>query len=481
MALDNLNKREKTLAVLTVPLVLIAGWILFSTWWGPLETLRAERDELTAEVDKDERRVRVARKAEDRLEQWHRRSLPSDLKVAASEYHGWLFRLATEAGFEKPDVNVTTSMADRRRKAGAFRTLRFTVRGTGNLEELTEFLFRFESADRLHRIRSATVNPTQGSDELDLSFVVEALSLPDAEAVAVDVAEGSFEASVRVSPDLQREMVYTGKEGKLIDAAKFRLAGFRGVADFDFLKGKSLEEVKTAINGKTETTGVTASVDGDKLYLRCEPIDAEGPAGRLARSDLDAYREAIVARNVFAAYKPPPPVRAPDPEPAPPPQFDPCKFAYVSAIVRGFDGQPEAWVIARTSGQKFELRDGDTFEIGDVQAKMVQVNRRDAEIEFDGKRWLVPLGDNLRDARPLFDQSEEAEEPVTEEEQSEQQEAADEEEQPAEEQATEGEPDQQESEQQPLEPDVSDPEDPDEELAPQDEPDPEHRAQRGQL
>jgi hypothetical protein len=416
MALDNLNKREKILAVLTVPLVLIAGWILFSTWWGPLNTLRTERDDLTTEVEKDARRVKVARKAQDRLGQWHRRSLPSDLEIAASEYHGWLFRLANEAGFEKPDVNVTTSMADRRRRqAGAFRTLRFTVRATAKLEELTEFLFRFDSADRLHRIRNATVNPTQGSDKLDLSFVVEALSLPDAETVSVDVAEGSFEAAARVTPDLQREMVYTGKDGKLADAAKVRLAGFRGFSDFDFLKGKSLEEVKAEINEKTRATGVAASIDGDKLYLRCEEVDSEDPSGRLASSDPGEYRRAIVQRNVFAEYKAPPPVRTPGPEPPPPPKFDPYKFAYVSAIVRGFDGEPEAWVIARTSGEKFQLREGDTFEVGDVQAKMIHVNRRDAEMEFDGKRWLVPLGDNLREAKPLFDESEEDEESQQEE------------------------------------------------------------------
>ena len=458
-----LNKREKMLAGATVPLVLIAGWILFSTWWGPLSTLRTERDDLTTEVEKDERRVKVARKAQDRLEQWQRSSLPSDFEIAASAYHGWLFRLANEAGFEKPDVNVTTSMADRRRQAGAFRTLRFTVRGRAKLEQLTEFLFRFDSADRLHRIRSVTVNPTQGSDKLDLSFVVEAISLPDVESVAVDVTEGSFDAAARITPELKRELTYTGKDGKLADAAKLRLAGFRGFVDFDFPKGKPLEEVQAEFNQKTPTTGVTASVDGDKLYLRCEDVDAQAKDTRLASSDLDDYREAITKRNIFGPYKAPPPVRTEGPGPPPPPKFDPCKFAFVTAIVAS-NGDPQAWVIARTTGEKFQLREGEEFEIGDFQAKIVRINRRDAEIEFDGKPWLVPLGDNLREAKPLFDEEEDEAEDEAEQEPSPQQESVQDEspqEEMEQDESVQGEPGQEEEKQTdvgPQEPDQQQPE-----------------------
>jgi len=477
-----LNKREKLLAYLTVPLVLTAGWILFSSWWGPLKALRQQRDDLSAEVERDERRVQVARKAQARLDEWNRRSLPADLKIAASEYHGWLFRLATEAGFEKPDVNVTTSMADRRRQTGAFRTLRFSVRGRAKLEDLTEFLFRFDSAHLLHRMRNVTINPAQGSDKLDVSFVIEALSLPDAATVAIDVNEGTFDTTVRVTPGLRREMIYTGKEGKLVDAAKFRLAGFRGAADFDFSRGKSLEEVKTSINQKTRTTGVTASVEGDKLTLRREAADSAEASGQLASSEISEYREAIVERNVFAPYKEPRREPQKGPEPPPPPKFDPAKFARVTGIVRGVNGRQKAFVIAHTTGQTFELTEGDTFDVGDVHAKVVHINRRDAEIEFDGKRWLVPLGDNLREAKPLFEEPEEEKERAEEEEtdadkaepqepdqQETKQDDADQQ-KPAEEAVAGQEEAKQESDQPEPTPEMADPQEPDPEEAKQDEP-----------
>ena len=107
-----------------------------------------------------------------------------------------------------------------------------------------------------------------------------------------------------------------------------------------------------------------------------------------------------MGRNLFAAYRPPPPVR--EEVEIEPPKFDPTRFAYLTAIVAEND-RPEAWMIARTSGKKHVLRVGDTFEVGELRGKVLQINHRDAEIEIDGQRWLFPIGDNLRDAVKLSD------------------------------------------------------------------------------
>lgn len=402
-----LNKRERNLAVVTTVLIaLVAGKFLFSAWRGPLNRLRAERAKLQKEVDDKEERVARSVKAQARLDDLNRRSLPADPNLARSLYYNWLFELANEVGFNDPNVEATGD-GRQEREGGAYRVLRFTVSADASLDELTKFLYKVYSVDHLHQIISLMITPIDKSSDLKIRLVLEALCLPGAEPPTVDVVEGSFATVTGLTPDLKTELVYTGSDKKLTDAAKLKLAGGKEGVEIRFQGTESLEEVLQAINAETAKTGVVAKLDGDRLRLRAKAPDGDAPAPRLAASELDVYREAIAKRNVFAAYKPPAPVREerPEPERRPePPRFDPCKFAYLTGIVQGAGDQPEVWLIARTTGTKYALREGETFQVGDVSAKVIHINRRNAEIEFDGKRWLVPMGDNLREARPLFDE-----------------------------------------------------------------------------
>jgi len=406
-----LNKRERNLAVVTTVLIaLVVGKFLFSAWRGPLNRLRAQRASLQKEVEQKEERVARSAKAQARLDELNRRSLPADPKLARALYYNWLFQLADEVGFRDSNVEATGD-GRQEREGGAYRVVRFTVNAEASLDELTEFLYKVYSADHLHQIVSLMITPLDKSSDLKVRLTLEALCLPGAEPPTVEVVEGRFATVAGLTPDLKTELVYTGDDGKLTDAAKLKLAGGRKAVELSFHGSESLEEVLEAINAETAETGVVAELDGDRLRLQAETPDGDAPTSRLAASQLDAYREAIARRNVFAAYKPPAPVREERPEPErPEPRFDPCEFAYLTGIVQGVGDQPEVWLIARTTGAKYALREGETFEVGDVSARVIHINRRNAEIEFDGKRWLVPMGDNLREAKPLFDQpSEKAE------------------------------------------------------------------------
>ncbi len=132
---------------------------------------------------------------------------------------------------------------------------------------------------------------------------------------------------------------------------------------------------------------------------------------RLAAADLEEYRKAIGGRNLFAAYEPPRPELPKTGGPPEPPKFDPTKYAYLTGIVNGVDNEPEVWLLARTSGKTQKLHKGDTFEVGELKGKILHINRRDAEVEIDGQRWLFPIGDNLHEVRKL---SEEAKQPPVE-------------------------------------------------------------------
>lgn len=422
-----LKKREKILAAITVALVVpVVGWYLVSSWRGPLSTARALRDDLQEEVERKRLQVKRGRKTQDRLADWNRRSLPPD-SDAQSLYQNWLFGLAKDVGFRGTTVDVT---GGGRARGGVFLTPRFTIKAGATLNVLTKFLHRFESADYLHQVRNLSIKTSSRSSNLELTIVVEALSLPEAKAdagMAVDVKSGTFDTVTKFTSDLEAALVHTGRDGKLVDKAALSFTGAEGAFDFAFKADQPLDEVRDEINKKTDETGIVARVDDDNLSLSIKAVASDPPE----------FLEAIAARDLFASYKPPPPTPpTPSERPSPPepPRFDPGKYAYVSAIL-GTDGEPSVWVNARTSGETFKLREGETFDVGDVHAKIIRISRPDsrgrhypkyAEIEFDGKPWRVYMGDNLREAKPLF---EEEPEPSSDDE------AGEEEEPPAEEKA----------------------------------------------
>lgn len=157
---------------------------------------------------------------------------------------------------------------------------------------------------------------------------------------------------------------------------------------------------------ETRGTRLSLQITIEALSLptadRTDALADAPPSHELAAPDV--YRKAIGERNLFAAYEPPPPptpprtaeAAAPTPTPPPPPpRFDPAKHAYLTAIVAVGDRQ-QAWIFARTSDETFKLFEGDTFEIGGAGGKVLRIGQRDVEIEFDGRQYLLALGENLR-------------------------------------------------------------------------------------
>ncbi len=120
-------------------------------------------------------------------------------------------------------------------------------------------------------------------------------------------------------------------------------------------------------------------------------------------SSRDVYLKTIGGRNLFAAYRPPPrqpsrPPSAPSSRPAPP-RFDHAQHAYLTAVVSVND-RPQAWIVARTENKRFQLAENDEFRVGDAQCKVLRIGEREVEIEIDGQRRLLHIGESLRDSKP---------------------------------------------------------------------------------
>ncbi len=156
--------------------------------------------------------------------------------------------------------------------------------------------------------------------------------------------------------------------------------------------------------------GLLPSDDGRKLdvQLSVEALSLatadrsdrlpDRPPEPLLAAEASDYARKIAGRNIFAPY------RKPDPPPPDPPKFDAAKYVYLTAVVTVGE-EPEAWIVNRISGDCLKLRQGDPFKAGDYQGRLQRIGRREAEIEVDGQRWLLPLGDNLREAVKVTEES----------------------------------------------------------------------------
>jgi Tfp pilus assembly protein PilO len=170
---------------------------------------------------------------------------------------------------------------------------------------------------------------------------------------------------------------------------------------FEFYSAGHLHQIRRLTlkpQEKTSDLGVTLLIEAISLpgADRPDKLSTE-PMKRLAAGDLAGYQRAIAGRDFFAAYAPPrPPVAAekrPEPPPSPPP-FDHSKYIFVTAITEQ-DGKPQVWLKARTTDEKFTLREGEKFRVGAVEGKVVRIGQREVEIEIDGKARVVPLGASL--------------------------------------------------------------------------------------
>jgi hypothetical protein len=136
-----------------------------------------QRRQIEAEEALSDAKVAEARglHAHAQLNKWIEQSLPADREVAESLYQDWLRSQLTGAGLE------VTQLSDRS-AAGRhpqYTELSLEYRGSGTLEQLADFLFRFYTAPHLHRISAATLTGAEGGKKLTLTMTVNALILPD--------------------------------------------------------------------------------------------------------------------------------------------------------------------------------------------------------------------------------------------------------------------------------------------------------------
>ncbi len=173
-----MNKYRKhiLLAVLGAMVLFYASdWLLRDVLEAPFRSRRDRIEDLQGDIDKREEELHSALAVGKRLDALKAESLPADPEKARSLYQTWLLELANYVKLSNPTIDVGQPAGRR----GLYQVIACSVRGQGTLSQVTKLLYEFYCAGHLHQIRSLTLTPLKGTDELDVSLSIEALILPD--------------------------------------------------------------------------------------------------------------------------------------------------------------------------------------------------------------------------------------------------------------------------------------------------------------
>jgi hypothetical protein len=182
--------------------------------------------------------------------------------------------------------------------------------------------------------------------------------------------------------------------GNLSQVVKF-LYDFFSANHLHQLKGLSLKPTEKGsrldVSMTVEAVSVPTAKNVDKLSVES--------SDRLKLASAADYQKAIAGRNFFVAYT------APSAKPSvasegPTPPFDAAKYTTVSGIVNEF-GRPQVWLNNRTSGDILRLSEGSDFKVGAIRGTIARIDADAVEVQLDGRRMKLTLGQSLRDATPV--------------------------------------------------------------------------------
>ncbi|MGA2254972.1 MAG: hypothetical protein ABSG53_09940, partial [Thermoguttaceae bacterium] len=133
---------------------------------------------------------------------------------------------------------------------------------------------------------------------------------------------------------------------------------------------------------------VSLTIEALSLPAAVSKTQLSKEAGRgLQLTKLSDYRDPIVKRDFFAAYRRPQRER--------PRGVDPAEFAFVTAFTE-VDGAAKVWIQDRMANKSLKLGAGESFTIGNVQGTVQTIlPGGEVIVDFDGHRRRLHDGHNL--------------------------------------------------------------------------------------
>lgn len=392
-----MTQRERVLAILVgFCLLVVGGYYFMNQYFSALGNRDRQIETLSKRLKEEEFVEAKADMAMDRLATYKQHAMPESIRASQSFYQERLRETLESTGFDDIIIKPLNG-----RRGGNHYQHMFTINGQATMEQFVQFSYEFYSFNILHKFTKLTIVPVKDSELLDISMNVSVLSLDGTEEVPQPedvrlpkLAHGNLKDYSDVI--LQRNLfapankppLFTSKtevEAELERPLRFRLSA----SDPD------RKDRVTFFLGKDPPAGVELSESGSLQWtpgaLGEYKITVEARDSRLPPKSTT--QELLVK------------VVEPKPEPMPDttpkhPDFDEAKFTYLTGTV-AVGGQPKAWLNNRPKNQQLRLGPGDTFSVGTLKGKVVDVKDREVVIEIEGDLRVLTIGQPLAEATPM--------------------------------------------------------------------------------
>ena len=400
---ENLSQREKILALLVGSLVPLALLVMTVSWFFGQQSKRStEINSLRTQIKTEKQRVTEAINANQRRLYYRSVSLPSKFQEASNKYQQWLKALVRdEVGMTFKSIN--TKLPRRLKFEGEVigRTEAFDLRAETDLEQLVEFLTKFNQLDLLHRINSIKLTPkaagTSGqranirTGKLVLAAQIEVLSLVDADAERKGFLE-RFRKLELTAEDYQDAILKRNIFGPANNTPTLTFS--------KTTKYYSNKDLSITINAKDadKNQKLTFSIldppiESAKLEQK-KPTDRRAylkapkqPAGeytfKVQVAD-DGYPPKSSEIEIPIVVNKPKPTGKTKTKTTPPPKFKHIRETRITAIVKDKSGDWEVWINVRTKGEKHKLKEGDSFTLDGKKWKVTSIDLNEATFSVDG-------------------------------------------------------------------------------------------------
>jgi hypothetical protein len=386
-----MTQRERFLSI-----IVGGSLVCLVIWWGfgkyrsavnsrmnQITSLQNEKERLTEQKFKGEY-------ANRQMGEYMARSLPGNKERAQSNYQQWLLNMVQAHDLSDRDVDFNNSRPIRE----LYQRLDFSVRGRTDMTGFIDILHAFYAKDYLHRIRSLTLRPNREGD-FSIELMIDAIALLDAGLELPSREETAWKVDQDIAayrdPIMNRNFFqppnaapeYTGRSE--VEAIVGRESPIP--LTFSDAEGHSLRYEFV------ELPPEFIRLDRRSGTLRIKS-DEKGEFDVVVRAIDDGYpRRSTEQKLLVKVVDPPPPPLAAPPKLA----FDDASQTVLTALVHGRD-EWTAWMHVRTRDTTLHLQVGDTFDIGSLKGKVVDVTPRFVMLEIDGRRFTLKPAGNLSEA-----------------------------------------------------------------------------------
>jgi len=403
--MNKLSPRERILALLVA--ALIPMFVLFGgySWFtSALDSNDTELRRLRAAINQQKVKQATALAASERRHLYRWASLPSNVSVGYGRYQDWLFDLAQDCQLRDPALKQLPGLPKRLNSELIYDARKVGFEVVGSLEQIVEFLYRFEQKQALHRISSFQVNPVEATlagrradADFNLILQIDVIFLPDADQ-QTELPAGNWPRLARTLEEYKQVVV-----GRNIFGPPNEAPTISSISAGTMEPGQTIRLPITAsddsvgglefelTSSSCKDAQLEVATSGRSATFVCPGLEDEGRYEFEVQATDHGFPRKSSTRSFTIR------VQEPDEEPvavSEPPVPD-AELTRITALTRNAKLEKEAWLYIQSQGVEKIVTVGETFTLDGKRWVLHSHDFKTCVFECDGKLLKFKRGSRL--------------------------------------------------------------------------------------